>query len=386
MIRQPLAFFDASRWVAALLVVTHHARHLILTDYPNVAHPTRALQALYFMTGFGHEAVVVFFVISGFLVGGMTLDKWRRDGANSRDYLSARVARIYVVLLPALAVSMLLDLIGATWVDASQLYSHAEKYHTFSLLGVINERLSPATLLGNVFMLQNIAVPVLGSNGPLWSLAYEWWYYCIFYLAAILIFEPTRAHWVACTVSLAGLALLLPSALFMLGVFWLLGVLLHHTVRAGRRVLHPALGLLLFLGAMFWSRLHHLDIPGRPDSLLASFRRDLIVALGYSALACSMVDMRLPLQKVHHALADFSYSTYLVHFPMLIFSAACLNQAFGVEIVRQPDVGGLVYLAALTLFLYIYAYGFSLLTERRTDAARNWLRNRLPRRVGWESP
>ena len=386
MTRQPLAFFDVSRWVAALLVVIHHTRHLILTDYPNVEHPTRPLQALYFVTGFGHEAVIVFFVISGFLVGGMTLDKWRRHGANSWDYISARVARVYTVLLPALAVSMLLDLIGATWLDASQLYSHAEKYHTFSLLGVINERLSVTTLLGNVFMLQNIFVPVLGSNGPLWSLAYEWWYYCLFYFAAILIVEPTRTHWVACTVSLAGLVLLLPTALFLLGAFWLLGMLLHYMVRRGRRVLHPALGLLLFLIAMYWSRLHHLDIPGQPDSLLASFRRDLIVALGYSALACSMVNTRFSLPRIHQSLADFSYSTYLVHFPMLIFTAAYLNQAFGIAIVRQPGFYGLAYLTGITVFLCVYAYGFSLLTERRTGATRDWFKSKLPRRVGWESP
>src|SRR5436190_16032937 len=58
---------DLSRWVAAFLVVVEHARSLMFP--PSGADSQLGLlgKAFYFMTGFGHASVMVFFVMSGFL-------------------------------------------------------------------------------------------------------------------------------------------------------------------------------------------------------------------------------------------------------------------------------------------------------------------------------
>ena len=34
--------------------------------------------------------------------------------------------------------------------------------------------------MGNLFFLQTIFVPPFGSNAPLWSLSFEFWYYLLF--------------------------------------------------------------------------------------------------------------------------------------------------------------------------------------------------------------
>jgi peptidoglycan/LPS O-acetylase OafA/YrhL len=47
------------------------------------------------------------------------------------------------------------------------------------------DHLGPEVLLGNLVFLQAILVPTWGSNGPLWSLAFEFWFY---------IWFPTLAH------------------------------------------------------------------------------------------------------------------------------------------------------------------------------------------------
>ena len=57
------------RWFSALLVVAGHLRSIIFVKWQDVAHKTIWAEILYFFTRFGHEAVVVFFVISGLLVG-----------------------------------------------------------------------------------------------------------------------------------------------------------------------------------------------------------------------------------------------------------------------------------------------------------------------------
>ena len=74
------ASLDFIRWSAAMLVVVAHARHLLFVDYyllvykdPTFLHSI-SNKLFYFITGLGHEAVVLFFVLSGYLVGGAYSD------------------------------------------------------------------------------------------------------------------------------------------------------------------------------------------------------------------------------------------------------------------------------------------------------------------------
>jgi hypothetical protein len=61
-------------------------RHLLLTNYTNTSHSSLLVKAFYFATGFGSEAVVVVFAISGFLVGGNTWNKWKRKDPTPAEY------------------------------------------------------------------------------------------------------------------------------------------------------------------------------------------------------------------------------------------------------------------------------------------------------------
>ena len=61
---------DQMRWIAALAVCAAHLRSITLANY---AGGGWAGGAFFFVHGFGHQAVVFFFVISGFLVGGDVL-------------------------------------------------------------------------------------------------------------------------------------------------------------------------------------------------------------------------------------------------------------------------------------------------------------------------
>jgi hypothetical protein len=53
-----------------MLVCLEHWRSLLYIDYPQIGSH-RALFALpYLMTGAGHQSVVIFFVLSGYLISG----------------------------------------------------------------------------------------------------------------------------------------------------------------------------------------------------------------------------------------------------------------------------------------------------------------------------
>ena len=85
--------------------------------------------------------------------------------------------------------------------------------------------LTLSTFFGNVFFLQGIVTSCFGSNGALWSLSYEFWYYIFFPLlvTALLASIHTRVR--------VGAGLLLSLLVVLCGwtigayfLIWLMGV------------------------------------------------------------------------------------------------------------------------------------------------------------------
>ncbi|WP_417901010.1 hypothetical protein [Bacillus sp. CSS-39] len=74
-----------------------------------------------------------------------------------KEYLINRLTRLYVVLIPSLVLTFILDRIAVNYFG--------EKGYTDVITNIQG-------FLGNLFFLQNIFVPVYGSNAPLWSLNY----------------------------------------------------------------------------------------------------------------------------------------------------------------------------------------------------------------------
>ena len=97
---------------------------MLWVDYDKVFTKNILTRALYFITGLGHQAVIVFFVLSGFLVGGSVVRNFKQNNFSPKQYLINRVSRLYVVLLVALPVGYLLDWIGINWFNATGIYSN----------------------------------------------------------------------------------------------------------------------------------------------------------------------------------------------------------------------------------------------------------------------
>src|SRR5579871_6819595 len=98
----PSVHLDALRGFAALSVLLNHWRGAFFADYSSLAHQNPLMAAAYVASGLGHQWVIVFFVMSGYLVGGSVIRSVTEGRWSWSSYLLARLTRLYVVLLPAL--------------------------------------------------------------------------------------------------------------------------------------------------------------------------------------------------------------------------------------------------------------------------------------------
>lgn len=331
---------DALRAAAALLVWCGHVRPLLFVNHSALSEPGPLAYAFYAVTDLGHQAVIVFFALSGYLVGGPALIAMRAGRFDWLSYALRRLTRLWIVLIPALCLTFLLDQAGA-WLAGGLGYDGA-------YFGAVRSGPAPgqaldhswAALLGNLAFLQTIAVPIYGSNDPAWSLANEFWYYALFPALASLVAGrgPRGARAAAAVFSLAALVLL-PPALTLLGAIWAAGAVAAQQAGEGRwRGGWTAAAGLLALVAVAASERH----PG----LLT----DLLLGLCVSALLPGLA--HLPsLGTTYRRLArwgsEVSFSLYLLHYPFLLFLV------FGVLTPQPSEPGpaaflGFVALGALT--------------------------------------
>jgi peptidoglycan/LPS O-acetylase OafA/YrhL len=358
---------DAARWIAASMVVISHVHRLVMVNFPMVEKQTYLIKALYFFGSFGSEAVIVFFVISGYLVGGTTSKRWQEGQRDMWRYAAQRVSRIYTVLIPALIAGGSLDLLGKTIFGSQSLYGSESVINQMTAIDI-----APLTFAGNLLMLEGIKVPVLGTNGPLWSLAYEWWYYCIFAAGLAFWFCSGARRWIAALVIIMGI-LLLPMKIWLWMIIWGLGVVAFHVEKSTLRKPPAWLGTLILLVVLVVCRFNHNHDRAVEEAVASQFIRDafLGLAFAFSIVCWSNIERPITGTTVHAYLAGFSYSLYLIHVPIMVFLASALKQVGGFLYSRQPSLNAYLYVLLLFTSLYAFSWLFSRLTEENTGVFFN---------------
>ncbi len=69
-----LEHLDMLRGIAAMLVLANHLRAYVFVGHGSLNETNLVTTIFYAATTFGHQAVLVFFALSGFLVGGHVLE------------------------------------------------------------------------------------------------------------------------------------------------------------------------------------------------------------------------------------------------------------------------------------------------------------------------
>jgi peptidoglycan/LPS O-acetylase OafA/YrhL len=372
------SFISGCRWVAALLVVISHMRLLLFAK--QAPHASLIERAFYSITSLGHVAVLLFFVLSGFLVGGITLRHCKTGRMDVKKYAIHRFSRIYTVLIPALVVGWILDAAGSSLFNASGLYSASSGYQFDSLQQSVAAHLDGLTFLGNIVMLENIFVPLLGSNSPMWSIVYEWWYYCLFWLVAASFFSTTIRRKLVNVCGFILLVAILPKALLLYMLIWAIGVGAYVLCESEVLLLSWRAGIATFLVMAILSRLvDPITSHFTNNGLYVGFIRDVIFSIGFGIMILGLfnVDGRAFLKDKNDALADFSYSTYLYHFPFLIFISTLSHDILGIHFSLPFAMRQIMVFLGILLVVYAYAFMMSVVTERHTGKIRSFLTDRL---------
>ena len=366
-------WLDALRGVAALGVFTSHWRDCFFRDYSQLYVHNPLIAAAYFVSGIGHQWVIVFFVLSGYLVGGSVLRQTLQGRWSWREYALHRLTRLYVVLIPALLLGGAIDLIGLRFFGASDVYT---AHHGMKLMfEAPASRVTVDTLLGNYLFLQLILVPVFGSNGPLWSLSYEFWYYLAFPLLFFALWKRSSiARKALSLVGLFAVLLFVRWKIAAMGLIWLMGVAIHWLPAArglslARRRVGLAVAFALTVECLAWCKQSHSPLS---DYVLGI----AIMLLVYSIVHWVTVSPTGWTRTMIQYSARSSYTLYLVHLPPLILLTACIGQPRW-----EPNIKTLCY--SLLVFIAVLAYAgiVYLLFEKHTDAIRRWLQRNLIRKA-----
>lgn len=358
---------NTCRWVSAALVAFGH---VFLLVYPAFSFHTAKVGAiLVAVAKIRYLAVTVFFVVSGYLIGGGILVN--KNPFSWGRYISHRFARIYTALIPALVLTFLLDHV-AMMLDP-HAFIYAEPWPTH----VIGD--SPpwqnydfADVFGSVFSLESFVGKPLGSNSPLWSLGLEWCFYFIF-PAVIVFWNLRKLVW-----QILGIAVVTFLLWFIIRdlcgywVIWCSGALARRWLASrvnGRAAIAAALVMIVAVASSFVSD---------PIFRTATFA---LFGIGMAILLQNATVLRMNLgRRSDKLLADFSYSLYISHVPIAVFCVFLATTYRGMPTSGYPTLMQGAGLFALTMLVaFSVAWLFGICFEQRTAQVREFLQSLGPR-------
>ncbi|MGH8853999.1 MAG: acyltransferase family protein [Telluria sp.] len=356
---------SALRGLAALQVAASHLRAEIYPGLRTLEEPTLAYVGLAFFTGFAHQAVVVFFLVSGWLVGGSLMNRFGKPQALAH-YAIDRFTRFWTVLLPTLLLTLGVGLLVGAAATGPMDFDPANEF-------------SASSFVGNLVGLQTVSVPDYGGNYPLWSLAHETWYYIQFPLLLLVLAGGGVLRRAAAAAALVLLLSTLRDMISLYFAIWLLGAAFSRIRIDCGNVLRGAL-LLVSLGLFVFYRLR-----GNNDDLVpGSFVQDLICSLPFLLLLASLhqqVDAGSPAyvrtNRVAVFFSEFSFSLYVLHIPVIELMRYLGRQFLGRDRLNPAVATDYLWYFFVLGAIVAASYLFYLLFERHTIRIRNSLKKLL---------
>ena len=323
-------YLDVLRVLSASMVVLFHLKLLEVG-------PPALLRRL---PGFGHEFVIVFFVLSGYVIS------WSADRKRGTLGLFAldRAARILSVSIPLLLLS--------TAVSAALSMGDS--------LQMVEALFANLVFLGQSWGIDSFPA----SNPPFWSLNYEVWYYVVFGCAYYL---RGKTRVVACILAcaLAG-----PRVLLLLPC-WLLGAAIYFAPqklgRAAGVVAVASVLVLLALSALKVGARIVNPATGFELGQSRTYAKDWVTAFFVAVHIYAMrhFTFRIPewFSTAATRGAAVTFTLYLVNYPMILIAKSVFGHA---SATLACTLLAVVLVCCCTWLL-------AMLTEAHTKRVRDWM-------------
>jgi peptidoglycan/LPS O-acetylase OafA/YrhL len=368
--RRHIPFLDGLRGVSALYVVVFH---VIAGGKEEISRPPAIMD----LFRFGHEAVVVFIVLSGFV---LALPLARSANPRFSGGIPRFVARRARRILPGYYAALLLVPIYIVAIEVSKGFTGEG-----ANWGRIKDLFLGGDMLSHLFLIHNIKSAWAGSINPvLWSMGTEWWIYFVFALLLVPIWRRfgvgAAFFWsiglgvIPAVLAVCNLPTLYGSPHLLMGFgAGIVSAVFVCSDSEYRR--HDALVTMLILLSTLGFFLVVVFDPSLRLGLRTRFITDLALAV---ACAGSLIKLSFAGERDRLAwgakrvlelkpivlLGGFSYSLYLTHLAVLNIIGTTLHlapiKAF-VKVSLDPLPTRLFVLIPL---LVLFAYGFYLLFER----------------------
>ncbi len=348
---------DLLRFLGALLVMLNHLRVECFAPFAEVDCSSNLGKVAFFLiTRLGLESVMLFFVLSGFFVGGLNIRRLSKNEFDEKSYFIDRFTRIYVPLIPALIVALI------------ECLAFRLPYSTVEFLV-------------NLGSLQGVMGNPLSANSALWSLSYEVWFYLT--LGAVLCFVKNVDRRLVSLIVLTACIFVLSSLNATYTCVWVTGLAAFFIRPVRPQWLAWSITFVFLIAGVV---LMQITSESRQINLQAyqALPRWLaigVVTVGFALLvrhAAELQNSRVRMRALVHWLASFSYSLYLFHIPTIII----LMKTGWIVKRGTLNLFTLSEFLCLATFLVFVAYISFLLFESRTLAVRRLLRSviRIPAR------
>lgn len=349
---------DLLRFIAAFMVLLGHSRNDFFGAYGNLPQVQQGIFTMLFFSfsRLGHEAVLIFFVLSGYLVGGMSMERIKSGTFSVKSYAINRFVRILLPLISAILLFILVSVI-------------------------LSMPINWWTVIGNLFSLQEILVESLVT--PFWSLSYEVWFYIIMGALGVLLSKrlnkANRIYKIIAITVLIICIMVFTKLWVQYLVIWYIGAIAYIFAPRVRSNLITFISFVLMMISIVLLQLTSDSVSVSIDKWHFINRPFLEIVF---SIFCSLFIQQIVLIKPTHKipilldkwgtkLAVFSYTLYLVH--RILFLVL-----FKYFFTQNCGYFNLKYILLYVLFLgiiLIVSYMIYYLFERNTATVKKYLKS-----------
>lgn len=291
---------------------------------------------------------MAFFVLSGFLIGKSVCNNVSRNSVfNVENYAVDRALRLYPPLIVALILMVLLALIAPQFFPSGTRSLLTIEHVSFVRTEFVT---SWRDVYGALTFLNGFKVENPLVNSPLWSLSLEAWYYVI---AAGLFLWPSRKVLSAFLLVVTVYVTYKSVLFYWLAPVWFSGfglAMIHqYNPRMNNKIFGWAFAVLSISVAV---SIAYSMFP-QPSGNEVNYEKinifRLVSGLWFACFLALLFGGKVGFPKVLHAHAVYSYTLYVIHFPIMLFVLGVSQKYIYLSLSRSLAVSAVVIMVCIVI-------------------------------------